>query len=459
MHEPSSVENAFEFIEQGLEDKTARIAIVGLGYVGLPLALEYAAAGFDTIGLDLNEERVEALMAGESYIGDISHDMVSSAVQSGLFRATTGSDECQDAQVIFICVPTPVTRHKDPDISYVEAAARSIGETLRKGQLIILKSTTYPNTTEGVVLPILKVTADLKGLNLGKDYFLAFSPERIDPGNPSFTTSNTTVVVGGVTPQCTHLASASLQQIIKTVHVVSSPRVAEMEKLLENIFRSVNIALVNELARLCDRMGGISMWEVIEAAATKPFGFMPFFPGPGLGGHCIPIDPYYLSWLAREYDFETSFITLSARINEEMPFYVTDAIIRAVARQSTLLSEVKVLILGVAFKKNVGDTRHSPAQKVIELLNKKGIPQVTYNDPFVPTLSVRNGAETVILHSTTLTKSLLKSHHITVIMTDHSDYDYELVAKYSPMIVDTRNALKDVSISADNLMLLGGGDF
>ncbi|MEZ4698187.1 MAG: nucleotide sugar dehydrogenase, partial [Rhodothermales bacterium] len=305
-----------------LEDRTAVIGVVGLGYVGLPLAVEYAKMGFKTIGIDLNSERVLRLNEGHNYIQDVDDVDLANVVEKGTFHAADDFRATEEVDVFFICVPTPVTPHKEPDMKYIESASRAISEHLRPGQLVILKSTTYPDTTEGVVQPILAEAAKKESMLLGRDYFLAFSPERIDPGNEKFTTANTPVVVGGVTRACTELASKAMGQVVNHIHPVSSPKVAEMEKLLENIFRSVNIALVNELARLCDRMGGISIWEVVEAAATKPFGYMPFQPGPGIGGHCIPVDPYYLSWLARKYDFETSFITLAARINEEMPYKV-----------------------------------------------------------------------------------------------------------------------------------------
>jgi UDP-N-acetyl-D-glucosamine dehydrogenase len=344
-------------------------------------------------------------------------------------------------------------------VSYIVAASEAVAKTLRKGQVVILKSTTYPDTTEGVVLPILKKAAEERGLTLGEDYFLAFSPERVDPGNKVYTTATTPIVVGGVTEACTKVAQSALKQIIGHVHVVSSPRVAEMEKLLENIFRSVNIALANEMAQLCDRMGGISFWEVVEAAGTKPFGFMPFVPGPGLGGHCIPIDPYYLSWLARRYDFETSFITLSAHTNESMPFYVVEGILRAIAEQPIRLSEAKVLLVGAAFKKNVSDIRHSPTLKVIELLQARGVNNVSYSDSWVPSLSERQGEMLIEMESVDLNPDSLKAHDVVVILTEHDNVDYQMIADNSAMVVDTRNAMKTVDIDETKLMLLGGGDF
>lgn len=446
-------------IANKIADKEAVIGIIGLGYVGLPLAVEYAGKGFKTIGYDLDTRKVSALSDGISYIEDIDSSAIQNIRSSDMFRATSEFDSLTEADIIFICVPTPVTAHKDPDVSYIRSASQAIARTLRRGQLIILKSTTYPDTTEGVVLPILEEEAEIKELSVGKDYFLAFSPERVDPGNKTFTIATTPIVVGGVTAECTKVAKKALEQIIEQVHPVSSPRVAEMEKLLENIFRSVNIALANEMAQLCDRMGGISFWEVVEAAATKPFGFMPFTPGPGLGGHCIPIDPYYLSWLARRYDFETSFITLSAHTNESMPFYVVEGILRAIADQPVRLSEARILLLGAAFKKNVSDIRHSPTLKIIELLKNRGVSNISYTDPWVPSLSERQGTTLIEMESVDLTREVLELSDIVVILTDHDDVDYQLVADHARLIVDTRNAMANLNTDPEKLMLLGGGDF
>ncbi|HRK73318.1 MAG TPA: nucleotide sugar dehydrogenase, partial [Rhodothermales bacterium] len=310
----------FYMLQEKINTKTVKVGIVGLGYVGLPLAVEFAKAGVPTTGFDVSPEKVVQINAGVNYIGDVKDEELREVVNGQKLKATTTWEEGEAVDVFIICVPTPMSRHKDPDVTYIEKASEAIAKVLRPGQLVILKSTTYPGTTEYVVQPFL----DKTGLVLGEDYFLAYSPERVDPGNETWHTGNTPIVVGGVTPACLALASATMKLFVGHVHQVSSPKVAEMEKLLENTFRSVNIALVNELAQLCDRMGGINMWEVAEAAGTKPFGFMKFTPGPGVGGHCIPIDPYYLSWLARKYDFETSFITLAAKTNESMPFYVVD---------------------------------------------------------------------------------------------------------------------------------------
>ncbi len=446
-------------LAEKINARTAVIGVVGLGYVGLPLAVEFADKGFRTIGIDLNRERVLRLNAGQNVIQDVDDGQLRNVVESGRFTAEDDFERGGEVDVFFICVPTPVTAEKDPDTEYIASAAQSIAKHLRSGQLVILKSTTYPDTTEGLVQPILEEAAEREGMVLGRDYYLAFSPERIDPGNRQFTTSNTPVVVGGVTPACTALASLAMKQVVDHVHEVSSPKVAEMEKLLENIFRSVNIALVNELAQLCDRIGGISIWEVVEAAATKPFGFMPFFPGPGLGGHCIPIDPYYLSWMARRYDFETSFITLSARVNEEMPFYVRDAVIRAVARLPIRLEDARVLLLGVAFKRDVDDTRHSPAFKVVELLLDRGVTRLDYSDPFVPEIVVETRTEAVSMRSVDLSRDVIRNYDVVAVVTDHSAFPYAMIAEEARIIVDTRNAMKNVTHNRDKILLLGGGSF
>lgn len=451
--------SAARVLRDKIETKQATIGVIGLGYVGLPLAVEFAGKGFRTIGFDVSSEKVNLLNSGKNYIQDVAAEDLSLAFESGKFAARDDYALAGDVDVFFICVPTPVTLHKDPDTSYMAASAEAIARHLRPGQLVVLKSTTYPDTTEGLVLPILEAAAAKQDMLLGRDYFLAFSPERIDPGNKQFTTSNTPVVVGGVTPACTELASAAMKQVVEHVHEVSSPKVAEMEKLLENIFRSVNIALINELARLCDRMGGVSIWEVVQAAATKPFGFMPFFPGPGLGGHCIPIDPYYLSWLARKYDFETSFITLSAHVNEEMPHYVAEAVLRAVANQPVRLAEAKVLVLGVAFKKDVDDTRHSPALKIMELLQAKGVGRLNYSDPHVPEVDVQSPQGTRRMQSVRVDPETLQDHDVVLILTDHSAFAYSQIAEHAKCVIDTRNATRNVPHDRHKIILLGSGRF
>ena len=441
-----------------LRQKQACIGIAGLGYVGLPLAVEYANNGFPTIGFDVDQDRVERLNAGNNWNEDVDDATVRRVVEEEKLSAETSFDRAGEADVLFVCVPTPLDKHKQPDTSYIESATRSIAEHLRAGQLIVLKSTTYPGTTEEVMRPILEEAAEKKGLQCGRDYFLAFSPERIDPGNDNYTTANTPVVVGGVTDTGTEIAELALKQIVGQVHSVSSPKVAEMEKLLENIFRSVNIALVNELAQLCDRMGDVSMWEVIDAAATKPFGFMPFYPGPGLGGHCIPVDPHYLSWLARRHDFETSFITLSAQVNEQMPFYVANAIVEAIAEQPIRLQDAKVLVLGVAFKKNVDDTRHAPARTVIRLLREKGIEQIRFADPYVEEFQVdTENKGTINVPQVEVTEEVLEAHDVAVLLTDHDDFPYDTISEHLPMIVDARNGFEGAA-EKENIWLLGSGE-
>ena len=437
-------------LEQKIKSKKAVIGVVGLGYVGLPLAVEFALKGFKTIGIDLSKWKVEKLNKGENYIQDVNDKDLEKVVKKGFLVAYDNYSKVNEMDVIYICVPTPFTENKDPDISYIVSAAEEIAKGLRKDQLVILKSTTFPNTTEGYVQPILEKT----GLKVGKDFYLAFSPERIDPGNKIWTTKNTPVVVGGVTKKCTELAALANSQIHDKVVKVSNPKVAEMEKLLENIFRSVNIALVNELALLCDRMGGINVWEVIEAASTKPFGFMPFYPGPGIGGHCILIDPYYLEWQARAYDFVTHFIRLAAETNENMPFYVKHMILREISQSDKSIDKSKILFLGAAFKKDVDDTRHSPAIKVMELLLKDfdGL-NLKYNDPYVPEIEV-NGLK---LKSVELTKKLLKESDLVVITTNHSVYDYDFIVQNSKKVIDTRNATKNVKKNREKIVLLGSG--
>jgi UDP-N-acetyl-D-glucosamine dehydrogenase len=436
-------------LKEKILKKTANVGIVGLGYVGLPLAVEFAHKGFQTLGIDVSKEKVDAINQGRNYIGDVNGEQLRRVVKDGMLKAVDNYESVNTLDVIYICVPTPFTPNKDPDVSYIIAAAEGIAKGLRREQLVILKSTTFPNTTEGYVQPILERT----GLRVGRDFYLAFSPERIDPGNKQFTTSNTPIVVGGVTKKCTELTQLVTEQIVEKVIPVSSPKVAEMEKLLENIFRSVNIALVNELARLCDRMGGINVWEVIDAAATKPFGFMPFYPGPGIGGHCILIDPYYLAWQAREYDFQTKFITLAAETNEAMPYYVRGMVMRALANQNITYQSARILILGVAFKKNVDDTRHSPALKAMELLLQEGAKNISYNDPYVPHVKVYGKS----YQSVVLTAKLLRNADIVVITTDHSDYDYDMIVKNAKCIIDTRNATKNVKNGREKIYVLGDG--
>ncbi len=423
-------------LQDKIQEKTARVGVVGLGYVGLPLSVEYAKAGFEVVGIDNDPRKIEKLAAGENYIDDVVDADLKSVVASGKFRAEVNYDNVSEMDVIFVCVPTPFTANKEPDVSFIEYAGKGIATGLRAEQLIILKSTTYPETTEKLLQPIL----EKGGLKAGEDFHLAFSPERIDPGNRTFTTANTPVVVGGVGEESTVLAVAISEKVISEVVPLSSPRAAEMTKLLENIFRSVNIALMNELAQLCDRMGGIDIWEVVQAAATKPFGYMPFYPGPGIGGHCILVDPYYLSWKAKEYDFHSNFIKLAGQTNENMPYYVLDLIIRSLSINGGAISTSKILILGVAFKKNVDDIRNSPALKVMELLHARGGVNMIYNDPWVPTLEVNNKT----YDSKELTQQLLQDSDCVVITTDHDKYDYNFIVENAKLVVDTRNAAKNI---------------
>ncbi len=436
-------------LTQRIANKDITVGVVGLGYVGLPLAVEFAKKQFRTIGIDNSSKKVQKLNKGENYIDDVSNEELAEVVKNGYLIAEDHYDSVSKMDAIFICVPTPFTPNKEPDISYIIDASEGILKGLRKDQIIILKSTTFPDTTEGFVQPIL----ERSGLKVGEDFYLAFSPERIDPGNKMFTTSNTPTVVGGVTKKCTEMAALVNRQIIAEVIEVSNPKIAEMEKLLENIFRSVNIALVNEMAQLCDRIGGLNIWEVVDAARTKPFGFMPFYPGPGIGGHCILIDPYYLSWAARKYDFQTKFINLAAETNENMPFYVLNMVFREISMLPISILDAKVLILGVAFKRDVDDTRHSPAIRVMELMLADKIKNIIYNDPYVPEIEV-NGFE---LKSQPLTPELLKSMDCVVITTDHSSYDYEMIVSNSKCVVDTRNATKHVASGREKIVVLGDG--
>jgi UDP-N-acetyl-D-glucosamine dehydrogenase len=411
---------------QAAEPKTWDAAVVGAGYVGVPLAHTLAAAGRSVLLIDVAPDVVAALNRGESHIVDVSSSALGELVREGRMQATTDYDELRSAEAILLALPTPLSKQREPDLSIVTAAVEEVAKRLRPGHLIVLESTTYPRTTRDVVLPILERT----GLKAGSDFHLAFSPERVDPGNTTWTTKNVPKIVGGITPECTERAARLYEGAVETIHQVSTPEAAELTKLLENIFRAVNIALVNELAQLCERMG-IDVWEVIEAAATKPFGFMSFQPGPGLGGHCIPIDPFYLTWKAREYDFATEFIELAGKVNENMPYYCRSLVSQALnhGRQRSL-SGSKVLILGVAYKADIGDTRESPALKLIELLRNAGA-EIAYHDPFVPELA-EVGLSSVALEPA--------GHDCVVIVTAHSQLDYEDIVDKAHVVVDLRNA-------------------
>ena len=439
-------------LAEKIAQKNARIGVIGLGYVGLPLAVEFARDGFTVTGIDIDARKVDGLNRGESYIPDVESGDVQRLIAQKKFTPTSDYDSVGELDIIFICVPTPFNKMKAPDLAAVTAATQSIALRLRAGQLVILQSTTFPGTTEEICQPILEQS----GLKAGKDFHLAFSPERIDPGSTSSTgwnVRNTPKVVGGLTPQCALLAKALLVHLTKEVYLVSSPRAAEMTKLLENIFRSVNIALVNELALLSERMD-IDIWEVINAAKTKPFGFMPFYPGAGVGGHCIPVDPYYLSWKAREYDFTTKFIELAAEINQGMPFHVVKLLSDSLNRLGKSVKDARVLLLGVAFKPNVEDARNSPAERVMELLLGRGA-QVQYHDPYVPVFQIgddvfhRGHSE---FKSVPLTDDALRASDAVVIVTAHKSVDYARVVKFAPLVIDSANAAAG---QAGNIVRLG----
>lgn len=407
------------------------MGIVGLGYVGLPLAATFAEAGVAVLGLDAIQSKVDLVNAGTSYIEDVPSERLAPLVERGLVRATTSWDELRAVDSIIICLPTPLTEHREPDLSAVLGAAESLAPRLRRGHLVVLESTTYPGTTREELAP----TLERSGLVAGRDFHVAFSPERVDPGREDWTTRTTPKVVGGLTPECTRRAMDLYGQACDTLVPVASPEVAEMTKLLENIFRGVNIALVNELAVLCDRMG-INVWEVIDAAATKPFGFMPFRPGPGLGGHCIPIDPFYLTWKAREFDMHTEFIELAGKINSQMPSFCVGKVARALNSRRKALNGSRVLVIGVAYKANVNDTRESPAMRVIDLLRSEGA-LVEYHDPHVEALRKLG------LESRPLTAEELRAHDVTVVVTAHDGIDWDAVAREAPMVVDLRNVVPD----------------
>ncbi len=418
-------------LEDRFADGSAVLSVVGLGYVGLPLVVEMAKAGHRVIGVDVSADKVALVNKGESYIPDVPTSELTELVEKSLVSATADFSAVVEADAVVICVPTPLDEYKQPDTSFMEAAAEAVAPYLHPGMLVTLESTTYPGTTEEIVQPIL----ERGGLKVGTDIFLAFSPERVDPGNPVFQTFNTPKVVGGVTPACTKAAVAMYGRFLETVVPVSSTRAAEMTKLLENIFRCVNIALMNELVQVSERMD-INLWEVIEAAKTKPFGYMPFYPGPGLGGHCIPIDPYYLSWKAREFDFHTEFIELSGKVNEQMPYYVVKRLMEALNTHRKPLAGSRVLMLGVAYKADIDDMRESPAIRIAELLSRDEA-ELLYSDPYVPTFK----ADGVDLASVELGPELLESVDAVLIVTNHNNVNYDLVVQHAPLILDTRNAL------------------
>jgi UDP-N-acetyl-D-glucosamine dehydrogenase len=415
-----------------LEDKSAHVGVIGLGYVGLPLAVEFAKAGFHVTGIDVQQAKVDQINAGVSYVQDVASAEVNELVKAGLLKATTEFGVISQLDTVNIAVPTPLRKTKDPDMSYVVSASQQVARYAHPGLLVILESTTYPGTTADLVQPMI----EKEGLKVGEEFFLCFSPERVDPGNPTFQTRNIPKVVGGTTPACTALGAAFYGQALERVVPVSSTQVAEMVKLLENTFRMINIGLVNEMAMMCDRMG-INVWEVIEAAATKPFGFMPFYPGPGLGGHCIPIDPFYLSWKTKQAGIEARFIDLAGYINGQMPHFVLDKIIAALNEHRKPLKGSKVHVVGVAYKRDIDDVRESPALDIIHLLSKKGA-EVTYSDPYVPRIHVEGHelASRDVYHCA-------EAADCVVIVTDHSGFDYAQLLEKSKLIVDSRNAMKN----------------
>ncbi|SFX23624.1 UDP-N-acetyl-D-glucosamine dehydrogenase [Thermoactinomyces sp. DSM 45891] len=429
-----------------LESRSAVIGVVGLGYVGLPLAVEKAKAGFRVIGFDVLQHRVDEVNRGINYIGDVVDEELKELVASGKIMATTDYSKIAEVDAVAICVPTPLDKYQQPDVSYVESSSKDIAKYLHPGMLVVLESTTYPGTTEEVVGPILEAT----GQKIGQDFYLAYSPERVDPGNKIFNTKNTPKVVGGVTADCTKVAAAMYRAVLEgEVHEVSSPKVAEMEKIFENTFRNINIGLANEMAILCHKMG-IDIWEVIDAAKTKPYGFMAFYPGPGLGGHCIPIDPFYLTWKAREYNYHTRLIECSGEINNAMPEFVVDRTMKILNRYGKALAGSKVLVLGVAYKKDIDDMRESPVLPILELLETYNA-DVEVADPHVPSFRFSHNADAKVMETVELTAERLQNADLVLLTTDHSAFDYEMIARESKVIFDTRNAFKGVGISTSDI--------
>jgi len=437
-----------EALKQKLEGRNATAAVIGLGYVGLPLAMEIAAAGFKVVGIDLDRNKIADLREGKSYILDVPSATVADAVKAGRFTPTTDFSALRDVDTVSICVPTPLSKSRDPDISFILAATEEIRKYLHKDQLIVLESTTYPGTTEELILPELEAA----GLRAGSDFFLAFSPERIDPGNALFNTHNTPKIVGGITRNCGEMAHIFYSQFIERVIPVSSSKCAEMVKLLENTFRSINIGMINEMALMCDLLG-VDVYEVIDAAATKPFGFSPFYPGPGLGGHCIPIDPHYLAWKLKALNFQARFIGLAAEINGMMPTVVNSMVADGLNQHSKSIRGSKIMILGVAYKKNVSDCRESPALDVMRLLSQKGA-VLSYNDPFVPSMRLNGEA----LRSVELSPESIANQDCLIILTDHSIYDFRAIIASAKLVIDTRNATKGFDEFKDRIIKLGAGN-
>jgi len=436
-------------LRRRINTREVRTGVIGLGYVGLPLAVEFARAGYSVVGLDIDQRKVDAINGGTSYIPDVTQKDIAELSASGRLQATSDFRAIRDLDTINICVPTPLRKTKDPDVSYMVAAVEEVAKYLHPGMLIILESTTYPGTTEELVRPILEAT----GLKAGRDFFLAFSPERVDPGNPHFSTANVPKVVGGTTPTCAAISEALYVNAIERVVKVGSTQAAEMVKLLENTFRAVNIGLVNEIAMMSDTLG-IDVWEVVDAAATKPFGFMPFYPGPGLGGHCIPIDPFYLSWKAKQNGFDARFIELAGQINGHMPEYVVSRVSEALNANRKPVNGSRVLVLGVAYKRDIDDVRESPALDVMKLLHDKGA-AVSYSDPHVPFLAATTWHGPHALQSVVIDPRALDGFDAVVITTDHKAFDYELLAHHGVTVVDTRDALRRAAVEKPDAIRLG----
>lgn len=428
-----------------IRDKSAVVGIIGLGYVGLPLAIQFGEKGFRTIGFDMDTQKIDRILHGESYIKHVPGEPIKEMINEKRFDVTIDFSRLSEADSILICVPTPLTDKMEPDLSYLLETTRTISENLRKGQLVVLESTTYPGTTEEMMLPRLESS----NMKVGENFFLAFSPEREDPGNKQFSTGNTPKVVGGITPACLEVATALYNCITRAVPV-SSTRAAELTKLLENTFRSVNIALVNELKILSHKMG-IDLFEVINAAATKPFGYTPFYPGPGLGGHCIPIDPFYLAWKAKEYDFSARFIHLAGEINVSMPYYVIERTVEALNREKKSLNGSRILVLGIAYKKDIDDERESPGYVIMKMLLDKGA-IVIYNDPWIPKLKPTR-KHNFQMDSTPVTPEVLTEMDAVIIVTDHSAYDFAEVVKHSKLVIDTRNATKGIDEGREKIVM------
>ena len=428
-----------EILLKKIKEKKTRVGVVGLGYVGLPLAVEKAKAGYKTIGFDVQKEKVDLVNRGNNYIGDVVDDDLKDLVANGMLRATTDFNFVRDVDFVAICVPTPLDAHQQPDISYVRSSAEQIAKHMKKGTMVVLESTTYPGTTEELLKPILE---NGSGLKCGKDFYLGFSPERVDPGNKQFKTKNTPKVVGAVGKDATEVIAAMYRSVLEgDVYEVSSPAIAEMEKILENTYRNINIGLANEMAMLCDKMG-INYWEVVDAASTKPYGFQAFYPGPGLGGHCIPLDPYYLSWKAREYGFHTSMIESSMIVNDKMPEYCVERAMKILNRQGMALSKSKVLVLGIAYKQDIDDYRESPAIDVIEILNKNGA-SVEFYDPYIPEYKHRGEKLRGI---DKIDGKIISEYDLIIITASHSNIDYNMINDNAKAIFDTKNAMKHISI-------------